>query len=688
MRRVFLLCLSLVTVAVLVAGGQTASRRSTAENLFREALATERAEGNLQAAIFRYERLIADFSSERTIAAQAMFQLAQAYEKLGDPRGRLLLTRLTREYGDVEPYAGRARARLSALQSAPPGPFPRVSPGQVWEYGSPDGTLVVYHKDAKETPQGSANGPSDWSRLHVKTLATGAERLLIEHAGKSISNLAWSPDSRQLAYNVGGDGLHDIRVVEVVTGRVTSLSVRGYPLDWTEEGEVLFYLPNYAAGGRIDYSLVPAAGGVPRKLYSGTECCPIITPDGTRLVAPKSKRYVVMDIATGKEEPLTAFTGEESEAILSPDGRLVSFAANHQGRWAFYVAPFGGTLPVKQPIKIDDLEQPAPVSSRWYSRQWWTRKGLLTFQVMTSYSDIYRLDVDPATGRATGEPVRLTQDAADNLLPAISPDSRRVAYWYRNGTRMGMAVMDSSGANERPLLDQGLVTGIQWRSPEEFLYLRQAQKEGETLAIHSINVTTGATKQVVGISGVYWRYVPNRNEILHAYPGAGGPRAGAPLKATSIADGKERIIATIDYLAPHFAVSQDGKRVAYTAWGTGNTPAEALRQLAVIPIEGGPETVLIRNPAKSVVPLAWSPDGRFLVYFLQAEGTRIMNVQTKESWPLLAAQTGGAAPMLQRSSWSPDGTFIVFEKRGESKTVQLAWDGLTTEAVARIAGQK
>jgi len=690
MRRTVLFG-SLVILAGMVAAGQTPGRRATAEALFREALAAERAEGNLNRAIFTYERLIADFSGERTIAAQAMFQLAAAYEKLGDPRSRLLLTRLTRDFGDVEPYAARARARLSALQNAPAGPFPRVALDQYWAYGSPDGALIVYHKDLPGPGDGArdiAAEPRNWSRLYVRDLATGAERVLVDHPGNQISNLAWAPDSRRLAYNVQGEGLHDLRAVEVAGGRETSLGVRGYPIDWSETGEILYYLPNFSAGGRMDYSLIPASGGTPRKVHSSAECCPLLTPDGTRLITPKSKRYVVMDLATGKEEPLTAFTGEESEAILSPDGRLVSFAANHQGRWAFYVAPFDGSLPVRRPIEIDDLEYPAPVSSRWYSRQWWTRKGLLTFQLMASYGDIYRVDVDPATARAIGEPVRLTQDAAQNWLPSVSPDNRRIAYWYSNGARMGIAVMDRSGANERPLLEQGMVLGLHWQTPEELLFLRQGQKEGERLAIHSLNVNTGAHRPVVPVTGIYWRLVPGRDEILHAYPGAGGPRAGAQLKATSIGDGKERVVATIDYLAPHYAVSQDGRRIAYSTYHAGKAPAENVCRLAVIPVDGGPESVLIPDQAKGAVPLAWSPNGRFLLYFQEGDGTRVLNIQTRESWPLLAASAAAERPMLQRASWSPDGTFIAFEKQGEGKTERLAWDGVTAEAVARLMSRK
>jgi Tol biopolymer transport system component len=678
MRRLFL-CVPFVAVACLLAGGLTLAQRATAETLFREALAKERAEGDLGGAIFRYERLIADFSAERQIAAQAMYQLSLVYEKLGDPRGRLLLARLAREYGDVEPYAGRARTRLSAVQSTPPGPFPRVALDADYELGSPDGALAVYHKSAQ-----------DWGRLYVRDLATGKERLLVDHPGTDVSNLAWSPDSRRLAFNGYERGkMHDLRTVDVATGAETSLGIRGYPLDWAESGDILFYLPNYSAGGRMDYSLVPAAGGTPRKVYSAAECCPLITPDGARLLVPKSKRYVVMEIATGKETPLTAFTGEESEAIFSPDGRLVSFAANQDGRWAFYVAPFGTSLPVKEPIKIADLDQAGPVASRWYSRQWWTRKGLLTFQVITSQVDLYRVDVDPKSGRAASAPLRLTQDAAQNWLPSVSPDSKRVAYWYQNGTRMGLAVMESSGANERPLFDQGLVLRADWYSPEEIFFLRQATKDGEPLSINSLNVNTGAARIAARVDGLYWRYVPNRNEILHVYPpGAKGERPAAVMKATSITDGKERVVATIENLATQIEVTRDGKRVAFATGQPGEKPGTMSCRLAEISLDGGPETVLLSGQPQMPWPLAWSPDGKFLLYYQQSVGTQVMNVQTRESWPLLTDDTKIERPALARSSWSPDGTFIVFEKLTATKTERLAWQGVTADAVAKLTARR
>src|SRR5438552_14906414 len=94
----------------LVAGGQSA-----AEAIFREGLMMERADGRLRDAIFRYERVVAEFPSSRDIVAQALHQLALAYEKLRDPRARLMWVRLAA--APANPYSAEARKKAAAAQA-------------------------------------------------------------------------------------------------------------------------------------------------------------------------------------------------------------------------------------------------------------------------------------------------------------------------------------------------------------------------------------------------------------------------------------------------------------------------------------------------------------------------------------------------------------------------------------------
>ena len=668
------------TLMVLGAASPRA-QDSTAEVLFREALAKERAEGALKEAVFGYERIIADFSSDRQVAGKAMYQLALIYEKAGDPRATVLLTRLVRDYPTVEPAASRARARLKTIQSDGGSPFRTVRVDKDYELGSPDGRLVVYH-----------TSPEDWGRLYLKDLITGRERLLIDERGASVSNLVWSPDSRRLAYsfNSADNRVNDIRIAAVETGESTSLAAPGYPTGWTAAGEILFYLP-VMKEGRVAWSLVPAGGGTPRELVristgSRQDAAIVMLPDGSRYIQSKSKKLHVCDAKTGQCTALTAGTWEESRAQVSPDGRLVAFQANPDGRWGLFVAPLDEALPAAKTVRLSGLEEPTLQWSGWPGRSWWNTTGLLTFQVEHTRSNLYRMEMDLRTGRPLDRPVRLTQDATDNLLPAVSPDSRRIAYFARNGTKDGLAVMEADGTNERRLVEQSLILPPSWRSSSEILYRRQRPGEVGATPVVSLNLDTGHEQELAKPEGLYWYYNAERREILHLYPSAGGARAGAGLKAWSLADGRDRLVAQIEFLAPVLQIRPDGRRLAYVEYRPVEGSASRTTEVGILNLEDGSRELLIPAQQDTVAPAAWSPDGRFLVYLQTSTGFRVMDVRSRESWPL--CPDPGDAEFCRRldarASWAPNGTFIVVGHREAARVERLAWEGVTAEAVAKL----
>jgi len=679
-------------LAVGLMGLGTASPRaqdSTAEALFREALAKERAEGALKDAVFRYERIITDFSSDRQVAGKAMYQLALIYEKAADPRAAVLLNRLVREYATVEPAASRARAKLKALQSEAASPFRSVQVDRDYELGSPDGKLVVYHKS-----------PDDWGRLYLKELASGKERLLVDEAGASVSNIAWSPDSRKLAYNFmsADNTVNEIRIADVATGESKSAGTMGYPTAWTTAGDILYYRPNFKAG-TADWWLVAAGGGEPRLVLAapfGEGTSPVVmTPDGKRLIVSKAKKLFVQDLEGGQPTALTNGTWEESRPQVSTDGRLVAFQANPDGRWGMFVASLDGRLPASATLRLGALEEPTAQWAQWAGRTWWTDAGLLTYRMEYSRSDLYRIEMDPRTGRPIDRPVRLTQDAADNLIPAVSPDNRRIAYWARSGTKSALAVMNASGMAERPLVEQSLILALFWRTPSELLYRRAKPGESGAMPIVSLNLDTGVEQEIARPEGVYWWYVPERREILHLYPKSGGARAGAELKALSLADGRDRVVAQIDFLLHVLAPSQDGRRIAYATYRPVPGSPKREMELGVLATDSGSREVLVPAQTASIVaPLGWSPDGRFLLYTTDAKGAAgthiIMDVASRESWPLCrdAGDTEFGKRLDTHVAWAPDGTFVVVGRREPIRYERLAWEGVTAEAVAKLMRPK
>lgn len=661
-RRIGAVVLTMLLNLTFVSSAQ----KPTAEAVFREGLRKERAEGKLREAIFRYERVLEEFPGDREVVARALYQLSLAYEKLQDPRAKLMLTRLSG--AAVEPYSTRARAKLATLQAAAsPALFKEREVSKEYESGSPDGKFVVYHKG------------ENWGQLYLKDLQTDQERLLLNHIG-TVSNFAWSPDSRQLAYNFQNaeQKVNEIRTVQILTGESASLGLRGYPRGWTHLGEIFFYRPNYPKG-TVDFSLVPATGGTPRQVYaepSGTGCCTAINPDGRSLLLTRSRKLFLLDLASGTERALTDGTGEETRPVFSPDGRLAAFLANQDGNWAFYAAPLDRGLPVRSPLKIAAAVQPGLGRGR---SQWWTSDGLLTFSMELAESNIYRIEMEPGTGRAADSPQRLTQDAAENLLPSISPDGKQIAYWYQNNTKVGIAVMDSRGVNERPLFQQSHVLNLSWSGPEDILFYNFVPPEGEKPSIHSLNVKTGALRPVAKVEGLYWKYVPSRKEILHLYPGGGGARPSGVLKAFSLNESKDRTVATIDYLTHLVSPSPDGKRIAYVVARGGD---QGTCEVCVMSVNGEQQTSLVPAQKPCVIVVDWSSDGKFLL--LSSErGPSVMNVETRQTWPL-HSETGDASWGLSRGgAWSPDGSYIAITK-STRRTERLAWEGVTAEAVARL----
>ena len=245
---------------------------------------------------------------------------------------------------------------------------------------------------------------------------------------------------------------------------------------------------------------------------------------------------------------------------MTTDGRLVAFQANPDGRWGMFVAALDRQLPVNATVRLGVLVQPTVQWAGWAGRTWWTDAGLLTYRLEYTRSDLYRIEMDPRTGKPLDRPVRLTQDAVDNLIPAVSPDNRRIAYWARNGTKSSLAVMEASGIAERPLVEQSLILGLFWRTPNELLYRRAKPGESGAMPIVGLNLDTGLEHGDRQAGGrVPGGTSPERREILHLYPKAGGAREGAELKAWSLADGKDRVVARIDFLLSVLAPSQDGR---------------------------------------------------------------------------------------------------------------------------------
>src|SRR5713101_4342661 len=118
-RRVGLVAVSLLA-GLLAASFAIAQKDDQAEVLLQAANHKQLVEGQLEEAIQLYQRVVREFANNRALAAKALVQMGQCYEKLGKTEARKAYERVLRDYADQSEAAAQARRRLAALSGNGP----------------------------------------------------------------------------------------------------------------------------------------------------------------------------------------------------------------------------------------------------------------------------------------------------------------------------------------------------------------------------------------------------------------------------------------------------------------------------------------------------------------------------------------------------------------------------------------
>src|SRR5215472_17285425 len=104
-----------VLAALLTASSAIAQKDDQAEVLMQAAHQKQLVEGQLEEAIQLYKRIVQDHSGNHAVAAKALLEMGQCYEKLGNTEARKAYEHVLRDYADQNEAAAQARARLAAL---------------------------------------------------------------------------------------------------------------------------------------------------------------------------------------------------------------------------------------------------------------------------------------------------------------------------------------------------------------------------------------------------------------------------------------------------------------------------------------------------------------------------------------------------------------------------------------------
>jgi len=632
----------------------------------------EQVEGNFEAAIAGYKKVIAEAGRNRALAAGALVRMGQCYEKLGDTQARearKAYERVVRDYADQPELAAQARARLAALQSGGANAGrTEMKLRRVWTAGSVDFGRV--------SPDGRFLSFTDWENddsLTIHDFATGENRRLTGKgttAASSRSNgrSVLSPDSKQIAYDCyNEDGFEDLRIIGVDGSEPRLLysnreQVRRIePAAWSPDGR--YILAGFLKKDDTwEMTLVAVGDGSVRPLkpldrYAAQRAR--FSPDGRYIAYDTRGDIFLLETGTGRELPLVQHPANEYLLDWTPDSRIL-FSSDRSGtRDAWLIGVSDGKPQGSPELVQKDVGRSNPLG--------FTRAGACYYGTYAGAHEVYTAEIDLASGKLVSPPQPASRRwVGISRTPDWSPDGKFLAY-----LRGGQIVIRSAETGEERELKpkarslRGLA--LRWAPDGKFLVVPGIDNEGRRGLMH-VDVQTGDATLLVPLlerDTYFPRFdcSPDGKTIFYVSQDApeGNDRT---LFAWDLQTRRETALVRRRSLGS-FSVSPDGRWLVLTAWGE---PTNS-QVLFIMPTAGGDLRELVRIDTEEsngrVTPL-WTPDGRWVIFAKGARGKPTRDVQL---WRIPAE--GGEPTRLDvtidnlwRLRLHPDGRRIAFDTSG------------------------
>ena len=451
MRRI----LAALTLAALCAATGFAQRGATPDAQLGAIIIQAEVELDVEGAIPRYIKFIAENGTNAQLAAKAHYHLGVAYEKVGRPaEARTAFERVVTQFG-TQKEAAFALARLESGVARETNV--RISDnGNVGRFfrPSPDGRRMVGVDD---------DGRNRYLVLH--DLSTNADQRLTREGWAHTPQ--FTPDGRRVVFQWAPSGppfqpdlVHEIRMVNVDgTGERTLvrstlyelLQVQGISADG-KTAAVGFNRTN----GTWQVGLVSLETGEPtilknnewRDTYVGN-----FSPDGRWLVywrQGEERRFGnggIYALATdgSREHPLISARAVDEAPFFTPDGsRVVFFGGEHDELWSIRVVD-GRAQGAQERVHRGGFTQLLGFS----------RDGSLYFTDDRSHAGVFVADVNPANWRSLGAPTEVSTAHRDRNFGAAawSPDGQVLAYqlWACCGPANPIVLHRFDGTPEREL---------------------------------------------------------------------------------------------------------------------------------------------------------------------------------------------------------------------------------------------
>ncbi len=438
-------------------------------------------------------------------------------------------------------------------------------------------------------------------------------------------------------------------------------------------------------------SIAPTARFVPTLLAAaaGLACAPVPVALGADETTPHAGMLRYPDISAeeivfvyandlwivprdgGLARPLASPPGPEMFPKFNDAGDEIVFQGNYDGgRDLYRMTTFGGV-----PVRL--THRPGGEAPT----DWHPEHGVVFFTGADrdgiSSPRIYM--VSEEGGLPTKAPVPYGGNASfheDGEWMAYTPWVRDQRTWkrYRGGMAADIWLFNVKTNESRQITDwEGTDTFPMWHKDTVY-YLSDAGPEGK-LNIWSYDTKSGKTEQVTTYDDYDVKYPSmgpgerGRGEIIFQH---GGELTVLDLRNNKTRVVEVRIPGARPEIRPH-AVEAAQNFTSGSVSATGKRAvAEARGDIWTIPVEHGPVRQLTNTSGAAERAPTWSPDGRWVSYFSDADGEYELYVTQSDGKGETRQLTDGNKTYFFGAYWSPDSeTIAVTDKAGNLMLVDV-----------------
>ncbi|MEN0021046.1 MAG: hypothetical protein AAF747_09215, partial [Planctomycetota bacterium] len=373
----------------------------------------------------------------------------------------------------------------------------------------------------------------------------------------------------------------------------------------------------------------------------------------------------------GQARPLASPAGQEMFPKFSPDGQHVVFHGNYDGDRDLYTMPTIGGLPERL------THRPGPEMPTD-----WTSDGDIAFFSFADRDGITSPRMY-SVSRDGGLPEKMPIEYGANGV--VSEDGEWLAYtpfyrdsrtWkrYAGGMAADIWLFNLQTNASRQMTDwEGTDTMPMWHGDTVY-YLSDAGNE-HRLNIWSYDTSTSQRQQVTSFAAFDVKF-----PSIGPGPSGGGEivfQLGDELKLLDLQNGQSRTVTVTvpgarPALRPQAVEAADNLEGGSISSTGKRAVVEARGDIWTVPAENGPIRQMTDTSGAAERAPAWSPDGRWIAYFSDADGEYELYVTQSDGKGETRQITDGNETYFFSITWAPDSeSLAVVDKAGRISIVDF-----------------